>query len=446
MAPLPAEEWFDELAEFLRIRSISADPLHAPDVLRAGNWIRDFVRDAGGEAEVIDWDGSPLVTAEIRASGAPESAPTVLCYGHFDVQPPDPLGLWESPPFEPEVRDGYLYGRGAVDDKGQLYMLLAAARELADSGELPVNVRFCCDGEEEIAGQSISEFIAADSRGADAAVIFDAAMVAPDLPTFKIATRGNLYYHLTIRTGERDLHSGLYGGAALNALHALTQTLAQLLARDGRLIESLRRGLVPPSEGELRDWRQLPSGAQQLTAQGAKPADSQATDDFYLRTLAEPTFEVHGIDGGSPQLQKTVIPVLAEANISMRLAPGQQVEEIGTEVERLLRNATPIGAELMIERLGSPPPGFVAPDSAAVRLAQEAFERVLGRRPLLVRLGGTIPIVPALADKGIPVIVTGFGLPDSRIHAPNERLRADFVALGIAAARELYRSFASLKE
>ena len=192
------EAWFDELAEFLRIPSISADAAHAGDVRRAGEWVRDFIRAAGGEAELVDWEGQPLAIGEIRATGEGERAPTVLCYGHFDVQPPDPLELWESAPFEPEIRDGYLYGRGTVDDKGQLYMLLAAARELAQAGELPVNVRFCCDGEEETGGHSIVDFLAADERGADAAIIFDSGMIRRGVPAFNLATRGIVYFHVTV--------------------------------------------------------------------------------------------------------------------------------------------------------------------------------------------------------------------------------------------------------
>ena len=230
------DPWFDELAEFLRIPSISADAAHKADVLVAAQWVRDFIRDAGGECEVVDWNGQPLAIGEIRASTSADTAPTVLCYGHFDVQPPDPLELWDSPPFEPEVRDGYLYGRGAVDDKGQLYMLLAAARELAQAGELPVNVRFCCDGEEETGGHSIVEFLEADERGADAAIIYDSGMIRRDVPAFNLATRGMAYFHVTLRTGDKDLHSGIYGGAALNAAHALMQTLERggLGRRDAR--------------------------------------------------------------------------------------------------------------------------------------------------------------------------------------------------------------------
>jgi acetylornithine deacetylase/succinyl-diaminopimelate desuccinylase-like protein len=368
----------------------------------------------------------------------------VLCYGHFDVQPPDPLELWESDPFEPEIRGEYLYGRGTVDDKGQLYMLLAAARELAHANELPVNVRFCCDGEEETGGHSIVEFVEQDERGAEAAVIFDSGMIRRGVPSFDVATRGMAYFHVTVRTGERDLHSGMYGGAALNAAHALMQILSGVVAPNGTLAEALRKGIAPPTEEELAGWQELPAGADELSDQGARPKDTDAARDFYLRTFAEPAVDVNGIHTGSPVLQKTVLPVEAIANVSIRLAPGQQVEEIAGEVERLLRESAPEGAEVEIELWSSSPPGLVPPDARAVQLGLDAFERAVGRRPALIRSGGTIPIVAALADKGIPAIVTGFGLPDSQLHSPNERLVAEYVPLGIAAARELYLAFAQL--
>jgi acetylornithine deacetylase/succinyl-diaminopimelate desuccinylase-like protein len=438
------EPWFDELAEFLRIPSISADTVHREDVQRAGAWVCALIRAAGGDCEVVDWHGQPLAIGEIRASTNADIAPTVLCYGHFDVQPPDPLELWDSPPFEPEVRDGYLYGRGAVDDKGQLYMLLAAARELAQAGELPVNVRFCCDGEEETGGHSIVEFLEADERGADAAIIFDSGMIRRDVPAFNLATRGMAYFHVTLRTGERDLHSGIYGGAALNAAHALMQTLSAAVSANGTLAEPLRRGIAEPTDEELAGWSELPSGDDELGEQGARPKDPDAAREFYRRTFAEPALDVNGIQTGSPILQKTVLPVEAIANISIRLAPGQQVEEIAPEVERILRDAAPTGAELDVELWSSSPPGLVPPDAKAVQLGLDAFERALGQRPALIRSGGTLPIVPALTDKGIPTVITGFGLPDSQVHSPNERLVADYVPLGIKAARELYLAFAAL--
>ncbi|HEY7397005.1 MAG TPA: M20/M25/M40 family metallo-hydrolase [Gaiellaceae bacterium] len=437
------EPWFDELAELLRIPSISADPLHASDVLKAGQWVCSRVQEAGGECEIVDWNGQPLAIGEIAASTGAD-APTVLCYGHFDVQPPDPLELWESPPFEPEIRGEYLYGRGTVDDKGQLYFLLAAARELALAGELPVNVRFCCDGEEESGGHSIVEFLEADTRGADAAVIFDSGMIRRDVPAFNVATRGIAYFHVVVRTGEHDLHSGMFGGAALNAAHALMQALGGLISRDGTLADSLRQGAATPSDDELASWAALPAGSDELREAGARPKDPAAANEFYVRTFAEPSVDVNGIVSGSPHLQKTVLPVEATANVSIRLAPGQRSEAIATEVERILRASAPAGADVDVEHLSSAEPGLVATDSRAIQLGLDAFERALGRRPALIRSGGTLPIVPALVAKGIPVVITGFGLPDSQIHSPNERLLAEYVPRGIAAARELFLAFASL--
>jgi acetylornithine deacetylase/succinyl-diaminopimelate desuccinylase-like protein len=435
----------DRLAAWIAIPSISADAAHAPDVARAGEWLCEQLRAAGGEAELVDWEGHPLAVGELRASTGAETAPTVLCYGHFDVQPPDPLELWETPPFETSVRDGQVFARGIADDKGQLFLLLEAASRLARSGELPVNVRFACDGEEETGGHSIVDYLAADERGADVCVIFDSTMVARDRPAFNIATRGLCYFHLTLRTGARDLHSGIYGGSAMNALNVLGRVLAAVLpGDDGRLPEPLRLGVAPTSDEERQAWGVLPMGADELAAQGARPLDRRAAEEFYLRTWSEPAVDVHGIAGGSPELQKTVLPVEAVANVSIRLAPGQDPEEIAPEFERLLREATPDGAELTVERWASSDPGLVDQESPAIQLGLDAFERVLGVRPLLVRSGGTLPIVPALAAKGIPAILTGFALPDSNIHSPNERMEVEYLPKGVAAAEELFRAFAAL--
>jgi acetylornithine deacetylase/succinyl-diaminopimelate desuccinylase-like protein len=440
--------WFDELAEFLRIPSVSADPGCKADVTRAGEWVCEFVRGAGGECELVDWHGQPLAVGELRASSDPERAPTVLCYGHFDVQPPDPVELWESAPFEPEIRGEYLYGRGVADDKGQLYLLLCGARELAQARELPVNVRFVCDGEEETGGHSIVEFLKADERRAEVAVIFDSVMIGRGLPAFNVATRGVAYFHVSVRTGTRDLHSGLFGGAALNAAHALIAALGAVVAVDGRLKEPLRKGIRAPTEEELESWRDLPAGADQLADQGARPMDARAADEFYLRTFAEPALDINGIESGSPHLMKTVLPVVAVANVSIRLAPGQQVADIAAAFERLLRDAAPAGpagAELEVELLSSAPPAVVAPDAKAVQLGLDALERVLGVRPTLIRSGGTLPVVSALADKGVATILTGFSLPNANMHSPNERLLVEYVSLGIAAARALFQAFASLQ-
>jgi acetylornithine deacetylase/succinyl-diaminopimelate desuccinylase-like protein len=437
--------WLEELSELLRIPSVSADASHLEDVRRAGEWVCDFVRAAGGECELVERGGRPLVIGELRASNDADAAATVLVYGHFDVQPPAPLDEWESPPFEPTIRGEWLCARGVADDKGQLYLLLKAAALLAGEGALPVNVRVACDGEEEIGGHSIVDWIGEDERGADACVIFDAHMPRRGQPAFYIATRGVCYFHLRIRTGGRDLHSGTFGGVALNASHALVQTLSGVLARDGRLPEPLRKGVVPPTDEELADWASQQPGAEVLAEQGARPADPAAADELYLRTWAEPSVDVNGVESGSPQLQKTVIPVVAEANLSLRLAPGQRVQEVAPEVERLLREAAPEGADVEIELWSAAPPGLIPPDSEAIRIGQDAFERALGVRPLLLRAGGTLPIVPALADKGIPTIVTGFDLPEGNLHSPNERLLVEHVPLGVAAARELFVALAELR-
>jgi acetylornithine deacetylase/succinyl-diaminopimelate desuccinylase-like protein len=437
--------WLEELSEFLRIESVSADPAHADDVRRAAEWVQAFIRQSGGDAELVETQTFPLVVGEIRASGGGD-APTVLVYGHFDVQPPGALDEWETPPFEPVVRDGWLYARGTADDKGQLYTLLKAAALLAEAGELPVHVRFACDGEEETGGQEIVDFIERDERGADAAVIFDSAMLRPGAPVFHTATRGLVYFHVRVRTGERDLHSGVFGGAALSATDALMATLRGVLpGEDGHVPEPLRVGTVPPSAEELDAWRQLDPGAEMIAEGGGKPADGNAAEEFYVRTWAEPAVTVNGIAGGEAHLQKTVLPVCAEANVSIRLAPGQDPDEIAPVFERLLRESAPAGAEVEVERWASSPAGLVPPDVPAIRIAQDVFEEVVGARPLLIRVGGTLPIAPPLAERGIPTVLTGFDLPEGNIHSPNERLRADHIPLAVDAATQLFKAFGDLR-
>ena len=433
----------DELREFIAIPSVSADPEHQDDLRRAAEWVRDFVKRAGGEAELQRRGTRDLVVGDIPASTNGD-APTVLVYGHFDVQPPAPLDLWESPPFELEERDGWFYARGIADDKGQLYTLLKAAERLHADGELPVNVRVACDGEEEIGGHSIVDFVLEDERGADACIIFDGGMTRPEQPEFAVATRGLVGFHLKVRTGERDLHSGYYGGAALNAIHALMQALSAVVARDGLLPDQLRVGRTALSEAEVASLKGLPSGVQVLLEAGATPLDLLAEQDFYDRTWAEPSLDVNGIRGGKPEFVNTTLPVEAEARFTIRLAPGQDPDAIARAAERLVRGALPDGAELALERENSAPPGVFSPDSPVIQLGMEAFERAIGVRPLLVRVGGTLPIFPALAQKEIPTIGTGFALRESNVHSPNERLRVQDIDRAVAAATELYRSLAAL--
>src|SRR5215207_6355876 len=438
-------EWFDELGELLRIPSVSADAAHTDDVVRAAEWVADKVRRSGGEAELVPYGERPMVVGEIRASNGAAEAPTILCYGHFDVQPPAPLELWESEPFEPTIRGEWLYARGVADDKGQLWMLLHAAGLLAADGALPVNVRVVSDGEEEVGGQSIVEFLEQDERGADACVIFDGAMERRDLPAISVATRGLAAFNLRVRTGRRDLHSGMYGNAALNAIHALNQTLTGILPRDGRVPEALRVGIVPPTDEERAGWARQPVGADVLREAGAVPYDASAADEFYLRTTAETSVDVNGILGGKPGLKNTTVVSEAQANFTVRLAPGQTPTAVVPEVERLLHEAAPDGATVEVEELpGSTRPGFVRADSEVVKIAQSAFERAFGVRPILTRSGGTLPIMPALMDKGVPTILTGFALPESNVHSPNERMLVEFFPRGVATIKELYTRLGDL--
>ncbi len=438
------EAWRAELAEFIRIPSVSADVAHAADVVRAGEWVCEFIRRAGGEAELVDRNGKQLALGSLPASNDPAAKPTVLVYGHFDVQPAAPLDEWESDPFELAIRDGWAYGRGIADDKGQLWLLLKAAEQLAAENALPVNLRFACDGEEEVGGTTIVDYLASGAVEADAAVIFDSDMLRPDVPAFNLATRGLIAFELRVRTARRDLHSGLYGGAALNAVHALLAALTALFpGPDGRLPEPLRQGLASPTREELDQWAQLPAGAEELADQGARPLDATAAEEFYVRTWAEPSLDVNGIVGGKPGLRNTTIAAAASAEFTIRLAPGQDVATIAAAAEDLLRAALPAGADLELAWDGTPP-GLVPPETDAVRLATDAFESALGVRPLLIRSGGTLPIVPALVDRGIPTILSGFALPESNIHSPNERMLVRYFESGVATARELYRSFAAL--
>jgi acetylornithine deacetylase/succinyl-diaminopimelate desuccinylase-like protein len=436
--------WVEELREFIAIPSVSADPAHQDDVRRAAEWVRDFVKRAGGEAELVRKGERDLVIGDIPASANGSAAPTVLIYGHFDVQPPAPLELWESPPFELAERDGWYYARGIADDKGQLFTLLKAAQLMRQDGRLPVNLRVACDGEEEIGGHSIVDFLEDDERGADACIIFDGGMTRPEQPEFALATRGVMAFHLTVRTGERDMHSGYYGGAALNAIHVLMQALDAVVARHGLLPDELRVGRTPLTEIEAESLASLPSGQEMLQDAGATPLDPQAAEAFYDRTWAEPSLDVNGILGGKPTLLNTTLVVEAEARFTIRLAPGQEPATIAAAAERLIRAAVPDGAKAELVQENSAAPGVFSPDAPAIKLGMDAFERALGVRPLLVRVGGTLPIYPALAAKAIPTIGTGFALRESNVHSPNERLRVQDIDRAVAAASELYIGLAAL--
>jgi acetylornithine deacetylase/succinyl-diaminopimelate desuccinylase-like protein len=431
----------EELDAFLRIPSISADPAFATDVRAACEWVGSAIEALGGTSMVTATDTHPLVLGRVPASRRfADRAPTVLLYGHADVQAAGDEDAWESPPFEPTVRDGWLYARGAADDKGNFFMLLRALEALVANDDLPVNVRILCDAEEEILGRSAVEFLEGDSEPLDACLIYDAPMPRHAQPAFYVATRGLVYFHLRLSVGKHELHSGLFGGAALNATHALARLITGILDN----ASDLHVGTSEPSSEEVASWGFLDPGDAVLRREGTAPADALAAADFYRRTLATLAIEVAGVASGEPFIQKNVMPATAAANIQIRLAPGQDSEQVSALFEDLLDAVTPAGATVEVERWATAPAALVQTDSAAFTFAREAFSRALGVSPILIRSGGTLPVLGALAARGIPTILTGFDLPEGNVHAANERLLLEHIPLGIRAARETLRAFGSL--
>ncbi len=434
MASTPSattDAFLAQLYELLRIESVSSDGAH-PDQLRAAAaWIADLI---GGDATVTAEHGNPLVDGLIPASRA--GAPTVIAYGHYDVQAPGPRDLWDSDPFEPEVRDGWIHGRGVTDDKGNFFAVLRAALDLAAAGELGVNVRVLADGEEEIGGHSVIHHLATVEGDFGAAVIFDGGMVDGQRPAITTGLRGLAGAQLRLRTGRRELHSGMYGGAAANAVHDLHRVLARLID----LPEAFSAGIAPVTDSERSAWTQLPDGDALLREAGAIPADPAAGSEFYERTGARPSLTVHSVGAGDPDLHKTSIQQEARASVSLRLAPGQDAEAMSALFERTLREACPAGATLDVEMWPPAQPAWMDPEQPVLRLGFDAIERATGVRPLAVRSGGTIPVAAAFAGRGIPTILSGFGTDDDNIHSPNERMELRRLDWAYASAREIFRA------
>jgi acetylornithine deacetylase/succinyl-diaminopimelate desuccinylase-like protein len=429
-------ELLNEAIEWLKIPSVSAGERNEAALVEAAEWAAERIRRAGGTAELVPTRDAPLVVGELRSARA--DAPTVLIYGHYDVQDPGDLSDWQSPPFEPTIRDGRLYARGATDDKGNFLPLLYAACTM----ELPVHVRVLIEGAEEAGTDAVSDWVRADERGADAVIVFDSGMVDADTPALTLATRGLVFAHIEVRTGTSAAHSGMYGGAALNAFHALHRALAAVLpGPDGRVPEPLRAGVKPPAPAEIESWATLPPGAGELARVGAHPSDPAAADEFYIRTTAEPSVDVHKIEGGQA---RTIVVPFASADLSVRIVGGQRAEEISANLERLLRDALPEGAELTYSAELAEASAF-DPEHPALQAARRALARATGREPALVRTGGTLPVLAAFAERGIPAIVSGFSLPEDGLHAPNESYRLESLELGERAARALYEELAGLR-
>ncbi len=387
--------------------------------------------------------GNPLVVGELKA--ADPDAPTVMIYGHYDVQSPDPLDAWTTPPFDPQVRDGRIYARGASDDKGNFYPLLFAACDLAMKGDLPVNVRCVIEGEEEVGGDSILRWLAADERGADAAIVFDSDMLDASTPAITLGVRGMVAFAVDIKTAERDLHSGMYGGVALNAAHAAVQMLAQVLpGPDGLLRDELRAGISSPKQEELESWASFAPGTQVIAEAGGRPIVDDAALHYYERNWADASLDVNGISSGDAVQKRTIVPATAQIKFTIRLASGQDSRAIASKTEELLRSAMPKGAEVDIRWQASDAAVF-DPNDAALLLGFEALEEATGTRPALKRDGGSIPVLKGFYDRNIPTILSGFALANDGIHGVDESFRLDSLALSEAASYKLYEKLAKLR-
>ena len=417
----------NELNEFLAIPSVSALPAHTADCRRAAEWLIAQLNELGcSVAKMVEGPGHPVVWAE-----SPQVAgkPTLLIYGHYDVQPPDPLDEWTSAPFSPTVRHGKLYARGAADDKGQVFCLLKAYEAVLDSSRRPpLNVHFIFEGEEECGGRVISDLLhdKPELTRADVALVCDMSYYAPGWPAVYTALRGLCYAEISVRTLQRDLHSGTYGGVAPNAIETLGRILATLKSESGEIhVPGLYEAVEPPTQDELETWQKLPFDREQfLTEEVTGKALTGLTNrSVYERVWALPTFEIHGIRGGFiGEGAKTVIPAQATAKVSLRLVPGQRWEPVGRALQEAVAAAAPPWADVNVTLLHGGDPVQVDVSHPAFEILNEAFQAVEGRRAVQVRAGGSIPIVPELGLSGAPVILTGIGLPDDGLHSPNEKL------------------------
>jgi len=422
------KRFLDELKELLRIPSVSTAPEHKPDIQKAADYVASDLRRIGMEnVEIIQGKGHPLIYADwLHAPGKP----TALCYAHYDVQPPDPLNEWVSPPFEPTERNNNIYARGAVDDKGQLWMELKAIEALmkGHGGKLPINVKFVLEGEEEVGGESIAAYIRKQKAKlkADFALVCDTELFAPDLPTLCVGLRGLVYTEIEAVGPKTDLHSGMYGGAAPNPFFALIQIISKLKDEKGRvLIPGFYSKVKAPAADELKAWKRLPFDEDHYrkTEVGSKVLTGEAGYSVLYRTWARPTLEVHGMPGGfTASGAKTVIPARAQAKVSMRLVPNQNPDEILRRYRSYVKKLTPDGIETNIKVWSTGRACVVGTNNKFIKAATEAMHDVFKKDTVFIRSGGSIPIVTDFQDVlKIPSVMMGFGLPDDNLHAPNEK-------------------------
>ncbi|UQZ83281.1 Succinyl-diaminopimelate desuccinylase [Paenibacillus konkukensis] len=426
-----------ELIEFVRIPSISASTEHKPDMLKAAEWLADALRRAGLEhVEVLSTAGHPVVYGDwLHAPGQP----TALIYGHYDVQPADPLEQWETPPFEPVIRDGKLYGRGATDDKAQLYTHVKTVEAYLNTiGTLPVNVKFCIEGEEEIASPSLPAFLEAQAERlkADAIVISDGPMHDEGAPSICYGLRGLCGFQLDIQGAKNDLHSGLYGGGIANPATALVQLLASMRGDDGHIaIEGFYDGVNELSEAERAAFRELAlDDAKQAKELAVPELTGEVGFSFLERTTARPTLEINGIYGGyQGEGLKPIVPSTAGAKISCRLVDHQDPDQIMKRIEAHIKKHKPAGVTVKVQQTHRGKPFYISPEHPYIQAAAKAYEDGFGKEPVYIRSGGSIPIVEVFSRVlGAPVVMMDFGLPGENMHAPNEHFHLDNFDRGIA--------------
>jgi acetylornithine deacetylase/succinyl-diaminopimelate desuccinylase-like protein len=441
------ERYLEELKAFLAIPSISALPQHADEVKRCANWCADEMRRIGMQhVKLVDTPGNPVVYGDwLGAAGAP----TMLFYGHYDVQPVDPLELWESPPFEATVRDGEIYARGSADDKGQVFMHFKAIEaHLKQNGALPVNMKIILEGEEEVGSVNLDNFIRdhKSELGADVVVISDSPMFARGVPSICYGLRGLVYFQIDLRGSSTDLHSGSFGGAVVNPALALAQILAQMKDRGGRVkVPGFYDDVVALQEEERQAWAALPYNEKQYKKDfGIPKVFGEAGYTTLERTWARPTFEVNGLlSGFTGEGAKTVLPAVAMAKVSMRLVPNQTPDRIAELFEAHLRDISPKTVELKITRMHGGKPWMTSYDNPFVQAAGRAIERGFGRKPVFTREGGSIPVVSTFQEElGLPSVLFGVGLPDENAHAPNEKLDVANFHGGVISAAFLYEEIA----
>jgi len=444
------DRYEEELFEFLRFPGISAQPESKQAMEDCAKWLNARFERAGLTSEIMATRGWPAVVAETTPKRA--DVPTVLVYGHYDVQPVDPLDLWETPPFEPTVRNGCVYARGATDDKGQaLTHLLAAEAWLQAVGDLPVNLIMLYEGEEEIGSPNLEEFINdhRDRFQADAALVSDTSQFGPEMPALCYGLRGITYMEFVVTGAREDLHSGMYGGIAPNPANIVATIIGQMKNPDGSVaIPGFYDGVEPPADWELEEYERLPWDYEELAKYlGIPKLVGEESYPVPVRKWCRPTLDVNGLYGGyAGKGAKTVIPSKAGAKVSMRLVPGQDANRIGEIFEEFVRSRVPEGCSCSISSHQNSPATLIPLEDPSMQAGKEAFTKGFGKDPLLTREGASIPIVSFFVDDmKMPTVLLGFGLPDDNLHAPNEKFTLKDFHRGIATSAHFHEAYAKLK-